>query len=294
MAHRRLHLQPEGGGGPPPQNQNTSQPSIPPVQNTNSNINLQPRQGGPSLSVFVPNATNTLRIGPSQIPDISNLSITSQNQYLQQPRHVRALANTHSTSPSELGRKTTSSIIRNKLTPAEKAKRINEQAIQYMKYMTENTDTKQNQSTDSSAPTSHTSLCVGIPDVSMSAEEMRKRIEQLEQDRKKREENYMNRAMSEREAKEQKRLERISAGVKIQFSNPAVIEKISEANVGDKNPMSRARLLSKLPQGAREIAIEHNLNRNQIKSQLEAINSIEQNPPQGPPTTQDDPDIIDY
>jgi hypothetical protein len=137
-----------------------SSSSNPPSQNTGSETNIplgitRGRLGGQPGNVFIPNATNILntpiRPGVSpQIPNINTFETTDQ-----QPRHVRALESTHSTNPPELGRKTVSSITRNpsptkrkpKLTPAEKARRIeektrliNENAI---KFRNENPGAKQ-------------------------------------------------------------------------------------------------------------------------------------------------------
>jgi hypothetical protein len=269
-----------------------SSSSNPPSQNTGSETNIplgfaRPRQAGQPGNVFIPNATNVLntpiRPGVSpQIPNINTFETTDQ-----QPRHVRALASTRSTNPPELGRKTTSSITRNpsptkrkpKLTPDEKAKLIeektrliNEQAVQYIH---QNPGAKQKAVEGLSAERS---------------------------DRGKKDLTSIEYARSFIDYEGNKDIYREN----MLYAKSCVKTESLVKNMDIARSQKRHELLKKLPPGAQQIAIEHNLDREQVKSQLEMINmfnsklptqessTIQSPPKQDNPDNTDDLDIIDY
>jgi hypothetical protein len=299
-----------------------SNPSSPPASTSSGGNNslgfIRSRQAGPP-NIFVPNATNVLntpiRPGvPIQIPNINTFETTDQ-----QPRHVRALANTHSTNPPELGRKTTSSITRNpsstkrkpKLTPTEKAriieekiKSINEKAVQYIH---KNPEAKKKAEEELSAERSDRATRLN------SAEHARKYID-YEGNKDIYRENMLF-------ARSHVKPESLVNNMKIarQYVDPEVRDRNLEIA---RQHTWKGKLLDQLPEGSREIAIAQKLNREEVRLRLDLTNSkqlqsmaqnLVQNPPEGPieiprqltqgsSTTQsptkkgnpDDSDIIDF
>jgi hypothetical protein len=116
----------------------------------------------------------------------------------------------------------------------------------------------------------------------MSPDQIRKRINEIEQDKKQREEKFINSANIESEAKEKERRRKISESAKGKKPSEDTKSKMSDAKKGENNTMfgkthtketktkiSRTHLLKQLPETGKEFAIMQNWSHDDIKLQID-------------------------